>query len=162
MSGSRKLLLFGGLALAAFGMLYGLHYALFIEHQTLDGMGGSLTTAFIAVANRNPAQARDALQAYGDTKYNYVRQVDAHSHWIGLAMLMIVFGLVVDRVNLDEGIRRWLAIILLAGSVLFPFAVLLQTARHGGMCASGLAVVASALVTIALAGIMYGIVRQQA
>lgn len=162
MSGSRKLLIFGGLALAAFGMLYGLHYALFIEHPTLDGMGGSLTTAFTAVANRETPKARDALQTYGNTKYNYVRQVDAHSHWIGLAMLMIVFGVVFDQVNLDERIRRWLSILLLAGSILFPFAVLLQTARHGGMFASGLAVISSALVTIALAGIMYGFVRQQA
>ena len=35
MTGSRKLLIFGGMALAAFGMLYGLQYALFVEHQTL-------------------------------------------------------------------------------------------------------------------------------
>jgi len=25
-----------------------------------------------------------ALKTYGETKYGYVRQVDAHSHWIGL------------------------------------------------------------------------------
>jgi hypothetical protein len=42
MNRARKVLIFGGTLLAAFGMLYGLHYAVFVEHQTLDGMGGSL------------------------------------------------------------------------------------------------------------------------
>ncbi len=40
MNRARKVLVFGGLALAAFGMLYGLYYAVFVEHQTLDHMGG--------------------------------------------------------------------------------------------------------------------------
>ena len=32
MTGSRKLLVLGGMALAAVGMLYGLYYAVFVEH----------------------------------------------------------------------------------------------------------------------------------
>ncbi len=83
MTGSRKLLIFGGMALAAFGMLYGLQYALFIEHQTLDRMGGSLAQSFSAAASRNLGRSQAALEQYGETKYDYVRQVDAHSHWIG-------------------------------------------------------------------------------
>lgn len=160
MSGSRKLLIVGGLALAAFGMLYGLHYALFIEHQTLDRMGASLTAAFVADAAGNITQAQAALQEYGDTKYNYVRQVDAHSHWGGLAMLMIVLGVVFDRVAFSEHARRWLALALLMGSILFPLAVLLQAATHGGVLASALAAAGAALVTIALAAVAAGFLRQ--
>lgn len=52
MSRAQKVLIFGGLILAAFGMLYGLRYALFIEHKTLDGMGSSLNRAFVAAADR--------------------------------------------------------------------------------------------------------------
>ena len=37
MSVARKVLLIGGFTLAALGMLYGLHYALFVEHQTTGG-----------------------------------------------------------------------------------------------------------------------------
>jgi hypothetical protein len=161
-SGSRKLLVFGGLALAAFGMLYGLHYALFIEHQTLDGMGNSLAESLVSVADQEPQRAHAAIQSYGATKYDYVRQVDAHSHWGGLAMLMIVLGVVFDRVGFAENTRRWLAITLIAGSILFPFAVLLQTSK--GMPAFGavLAVVGSALVTIALAGVAWGLLRENA
>lgn len=162
MSGSRKLLIFGGLFLAAFGMLYGLHYAVFIEHQTLDGLGNSLAESFVSVANQNPHQAHAAIQTYGATKYDYVRQVDAHSHWGGLAMLMIVLGVVFDKVGLAEAIRCWLAIALLAGSILFPSAVLLQTARGMSTPGSVLAVFGSALVTIALAGVAWGFLRERA
>jgi len=36
--------------------------------------------------------AKAALDAYRSIKYDYVRQVEAHSHWIGLAMLMIAWA----------------------------------------------------------------------
>lgn len=159
MSRSRKLLLFGGLTLAAIGMCYGLYYALFTEHQTLDGMGGSLTSAFVETAQRNLPQAHAAIDIYGRAKYDYVRQVDLHSHWIGLAMLMIVLGVVFDNVHFEEGTRRWLALALLASSLLFPLGVILQTARVGAGFPSALAVVASALVTIALAAVALGFAR---
>jgi hypothetical protein len=156
------MLLVGGLFLAAFGMLYGLHYALFIEHQTLDGMGNSLAESFLSVANQEPEQSHTAIQVYGATKYKYVRQVDAHSHWGGLAMLMMVLGVVFDKVGFAENIRRWLAIALLAGSILFPLAVLLQTSNHMTILGSVLAVLGSALVTIALAGVGWGFLRENA
>lgn len=160
MTGSCKLLIIGGVALAVFGMLYGLHYALFIEHQTLDGMGGSLSDAFVAASQRSMADAHGAIAAYGNTKYKYVRQVDAHSHWIGMAMLMIVLGAVFDKVSFSERTRRWLAIALLVGSILFPLGVLVQTATHGGMFAGGLAVAGSALVTLALGVTAIGFAHQ--
>jgi hypothetical protein len=140
-------------------MLYGLHYALFVEHQTLDGMGNSLAQSFVSVANQNPEQAHTAIQTYGATKYDYVRQVDAHSHWGGLAMLMIVLGILFDGVSFSETTRRWLAIMLLTGSVVFPLAVLLQTAHYGGVFVSALAVLGSGLVTLALAAVAVGYAR---
>jgi len=159
MTGSCKLLIFGGMALAAFGMLYGLQYALFAEHQTLDHMGGSLAQSFTAAASRNLAQSHAALKQYGKTKYDYVRQVDAHSHWIGLAMLMIVLGVIFERVNFSEGIRQLAAFFLLAGSALFPLAVILQTYHHGAMVLNALAVVGSGLVIAALAVTAWGFAR---
>ncbi len=159
MSRSRKLLVAGGVALASLGMLYGLYYAVFVEHQILDRMGASLGESFVAVGSETPLRAGAALQVYGATKYNYVRQVDAHSHWIGLAMLLIVLGILFDRVHFSETVRWWLAVALLLGSVLFPAAVLLQTAGHGGVFASVLAIIGAVLVTAALAGIAVGFAR---
>lgn len=159
MKGSGKLLIFGGIVLATLGMLYGLHYALFVEHQTLVRMGGSLADAFTKAAMRSLPQAEIKLRGYADMKYNYVRQVDAHSHWIGLAMLMIVLGLMFDRVSFSERTRQRLAIVLLLGSILFPFGVLLQTNSRGGLLPSALAIAGSALVTLALAVIAVGFWR---
>jgi len=159
MTPSRKILIFGGLALATLGMLYGLHYAIIIEHQTLDEMGGSLAQSFSAAANGNMTQSTAALQGYGSTKYDYVRQVDIHSHWIGLAMIMIVLGAAFDRVNFSETLREWIAVTLLIGSVVFPLAVLLQTYHHGGVMFKALAVIGSGLVIVALAATAFGFAR---
>jgi len=161
MSAARKLLIFGGLALAAFGMLYGLHYALFVEHQTLDRMGGSLTTAFVDAAERNLPATQLAINEYTDTKYNYVRQVDAHSHWIGLAMVMIILGVVLERLAFSEGTRMAIALALAIGSFSFPGAVILQTFTHRSSLSSGLAVVGSALVILAMVAAAVGFARQR-
>jgi len=159
MSAASKLLIFGGLVLAAFGMLYGLHYALFVEHQTLDRMGGSLATAFVDAAERNLPAAQLAIDDYAETKYDYVRQVDAHSHWIGLAMLMIIFGTVLDRTGFGERTQFIIAIALALGSFGFPGAVILQTFTRGPV-ASALAVAGSALVIAAMGAAAVGFARQ--
>ena len=159
MSSARKLLVLGGLALAAFGMLYGLYYAVFVEHQTLDRMGGSLAQAFESAAERNTAVAHHAVDQYASVKYDYVRQVDVHSHWIGLAMLLIVLGATFDRVAFSERARMWIALALAAGSFAFPLGVILQTVSHGASYASALAVLGTAAVTIALAAIAWGFAR---
>lgn len=161
MSGARKLLVFGGISLATLGMLYGLYYAVFVEHQTLDRMGGSLATAFVQAADRHSPESEAALAVYGATKHDYVRQVDVHSHWIGLAMLAIVLGVVFDEVGFGARVRFWIALALLAGSVVFPLGVILQT-THAGPLASALAIAGSALVISALAAVAVGFARQSA
>jgi hypothetical protein len=158
MSRARKLLVFGGISLAAFGMLYGLHYAVFVEHQTLDRMGGSLAQAFVQAAQGNVPEVDRALDVYASTKYNYVRQVDVHSHWIGLAMLMIVLGVTLDGVALEERVKVWTAAALLTGSLVFPLGVILQTVSHGAVWASALAMFGSGLVTVALAVFAWGFI----
>ena len=162
MTAASKLLIIGGLALAIFGMLYGLHYALFVEHQTLDRMGASLAAAFVAAAERNLPAAQLAIDEYTQTKYEYVRQVDAHSHWIGLAMVMIILGAVLDRTIFAERTRFIIAIALALGSCSFPAAVILQTSTHGSPLSLGLTVAGSALVIGAIVAVAVGFARQQA
>ena len=131
MSGARRLLIIGGIALAVWGMGYGLWYAVFAEHQALDTIGASLAKGFTAGAERNPAVMNSSLEQYREAKYVYDRQVDVHGHWIGLAMLLIVLGIGFDRVNFSEGFKFLLALGLLAGAIVFPLGVLLQTMSHG-------------------------------
>jgi hypothetical protein len=142
-------------------MLYGLHYAVFVEHQTLDRMSGSLVGAFAHAAERGGDDSQDALTAYRETKYDYVRQVDLHSHWIGLAMLLIVLGVVFDEVAFAERARFAIALAMLAGSTVFPLGVILQTV-HMAPLGSVLAIAGSALVIAALGATAVGFMREGA
>jgi hypothetical protein len=149
-STARRVLLLGGIALATVGMGHGTWYAVFAEHQALDRIGGSLANAFTLAGERNIALARAALAEYRDAKYAHERQVDAHGHWIGLAMLLMALGMAFDRIALPEKQKLALALGLLAGATLFPLTVLLQIFSHGSV-ARILTVASSALMIAALA-----------
>jgi hypothetical protein len=155
-------LIFGGLCLAALGMLYGLHYAVLIEHQTVDRMGGSLAQGFVQAAQRDLPGAHASIDRYAAVKYDYVRQVDIHSHWIGLAMIMIVVGAAFRWVGFSEQFRTWVAIGFVLGSLLFPLGVVLQTAPQMVALGRGLAILGSGLVTIAVGAVAWGFSRQAA
>jgi hypothetical protein len=160
MSAARRLLIVVGIGLALLGMAYGVWYAVFAEHQELDGIVKFLTTSFSAAAKRDSARAEVALGEYKEFKYVYDRHVDAHGHWIGLAMVLIVLGIGFDRMRFSEQIKMLLATALVLGSVLFPLGVLLQTLSRGAV-PQVLAVGGSALVIASLAGMTVGFARQR-
>jgi hypothetical protein len=154
MSGSRRILLTGGIALAVFGMAYGMWYAIFAEHQAQEEIGASLSTAFSGAARRDSEQSEAALLRYKESKYVYDRQVDVHSHWIGLAMVLIVLGLCFNQVSFSEKLKVWIAVALLAGAWVFPLGVLLQAYGQGPLprilAISGSALEIASLCFIAL------------
>lgn len=158
MKGSQKLLLVGGLALAIWGMAFGLWYAVFAEHQALDNIGRWLTESFLRAAHGDSWGAKDALQYYRTERHDYARIVDVHGHWIGLAMVLIVLAFAFDRVRFGERARYWLAFALLLGAITFPLGVLLQTVVYGAE-PKVIAVAGSALVIGSLAGVAVGLWR---
>jgi len=160
MSASRKLLVIGSLAVALWSMGYGIFYAAFAEHQMLDGLGSSLTTGFVRAAERRMPESQSALAEAAQRRFVYVRQVDAHGHWGGLALLLLILGIGFDRVAFAERTRFLIALALLAGSFLFPLAVLWETWNHG-VGPRSLAVFASALVIAGLCGAAWGFVRTE-
>jgi hypothetical protein len=155
---SRKLLIFGGLALAIWGMGYGIWYAVFIEHQTLDGLGSALATGFMRAAENRMTESQTALADAASRSFVYVRQVDAHGHWIGLGLLLLILGIAFDRVGFSERVRVYLAVVLLAGTVIFPLGVLLETWDRG-IGPQAIAVIGSALVILGLSGTAWGFAR---
>ena len=160
MSAARRLLLAGGIALALWGMGYGLWYAVFAEHQALEEIGVSLSTAFSSAAQRDAAQSAAALLRYKESKFIYDRQVDVHSHWIGLAMVLIALGLCFNKVSFSEKTKLWLAFGFLAGAWLFPLGVLFQVYDHGQLPRI-LAISGSALEIASLCLITLGLARSQ-
>ena len=158
MTFSRKLLIFGGLALAILGMGYGIWYAVFIEHQTLDGLGSALATGFMRAAENRRVESQAALADAASRSFVYVRQVDAHGHWIGLGLLLVILGIAFDRVGFGERMRTYLAMALLSGSVVFPLGVLLETWNRG-VGPQAVAIMGSALVILGLSGTALGFAR---
>ena len=158
MNGSRRLLIIGGIALAIWGMTYGLWYAVFAEHQALDNIGSSLAGSFAAAADRNPGLMESSLQQYREAKYVYERQVDVHGHWIGLAMVLIVIGIGFDRVNFAERFKMFLALGLLVGAVVFPAGVLLQMSH--GPVPRAIAIAGSGFVIGGLVGCAVGVLAR--
>ena len=154
MTASRKILITGGLLLSLWGMSYGLYYAVFVEHQTLDTIGGALAASFAGASQRKMEAARVNLESYAVTSFDYVRQVDAHSHWIGLGILLIGLGIIFDWVSFGERFRSLLALTLFIGSSVFPFGVILQTMKYGSapivIAAAGAGLVTAALAVVAL------------
>lgn len=158
MNPSRKIMIVGGLVLVVTGMVFGLWYAVFAEHQQLEGMGERLTTGFALAAERMLPESHSAIHSYAATHYDYVRNVDVHSHWGGLAVLLIVLGTVFHRVGFRESARRFLAGAFVLGAFLFPLGVLLETVDHSRW-PQALAVIGSALIIGALALIALGFMR---
>lgn len=155
MTPARRILILGGIALAIIGMCHGTWYAVFAEHQALDRMSGSLASAFTHAAHGDAQQTQLALAAYREAKYVHDRQVDAHGHWIGLAMLLIILGIVFDRVAFRENQKSLLAFGLLTGAATFPLSVLLQTFGHGSLPRM-LSIASSALMIGTLAVTAFG------
>jgi hypothetical protein len=139
-------------------MAYGIFYAVFIEHQTLDGLGGALASGFMRAAERRMTESQAALADAASRSFVYVRQVDAHGHWIGLGLLLVILGIAFDRLGFQERGRLVLALMLLAGSALFPLGVLLETWNRG-LGPQAIAVVGSALVILGLFGTAWGFAR---
>jgi len=160
MSGSRRLVIVGGIALALWGMGYGLWYAIFAEHQALHAIGSSLAAAFDASASRNPDYAGTAFHHYKEAKFIYDRHVDVHGHWIGLAMLLIVVGIAFDRVRFAERFKLMIAAALVGGAVIFPFGVLLETFDRRAI-PQGIAILGSVLVIAAMLGITLGLAARE-
>jgi hypothetical protein len=146
--------------LALWGMGFGLYYALFVEHQVLEKLGGSLATSFTEGAKGDLIASHASLQIYTDTQFDYVRSVDVHSHWIGLAMLLIVSGAAFDRLGFKESRRRLLAWLLVFGSVTFPLGVILQTVDKR-IIPQAVAALGAGAVIIALATMALGFARTE-
>jgi hypothetical protein len=158
MSRSRKLLITSGIVLLICGMCDGLFYALFREHQRLEQMGVRLANGFARAAQGDVSAAHDSIRGYGETKFRYVREVDVHSHWSGLAVLLILLGVAFPRLAFPESQRFWLALALVVGSVGFPLSVLAQNWDHG-LWPRVIAVISSGLIITAMAVVAMGFVR---
>ena len=126
MIAAQKILLLTGTLLIAITMLYGVGYAIWDEHQTLQGMGILLATGFMEAAGGNMQASFEALEAYGALRKEYGFEIHSHGHWGMLSLILIILGLVFKRMGLSESAGLKLAWLLALSAALFPLGVVMQ------------------------------------
>ena len=123
--GARRLLVFGGIALIAAGMLFGDVFAVFVLHQNGGQTGQALLMAAQAVAARDSLAVKSAFAHLGDLLEDHGTKVDAHVHIIGTGYLALVLALIQPYVVLSASSKKLLAILFLTGGLLLPVGIFL-------------------------------------
>jgi hypothetical protein len=163
---AQHLLVFGGIALIAGGMLFGDIFAVFVLHQKGGETGAALLAATKAVAAQNPAAVKDSFSRIGGLLEDRGTKVDAHVHMTDAGYLALLLALVQPYVAFSPGRKRFFAKLFLVGGVLLPIGIFLI--HYVGLAyspssvigwASILADSAGALMIIALVGEAWGLLK---
>src|SRR5204862_159625 len=163
---TQRLLVFGGIALIAGGMLFGDIFAVFVLHQNGGETSAALLAATQAVAAQNPAAVKDAFTRIGGLLESRGTKVDAHVHMTDAGYLALLLALVQPYVALPPQRKRRLAQIFLASGVLLPVGIFLI--HYVGLAYSPFSVIgwasvladsAGALLILALLGELWGFWR---
>ena len=163
---TQRLLVFGGIALIAGGMLFGDIFAVFVLHQNGGETSAALLAATQAVAAQNPAAVKDAFTRIGGLLEDRGTKVDTHVHLTDSGYLALLLALVQPYVALSNWRKKLLARLFLLGGVLLPIGIFLI--HYVGLAyspssvigwASILADSAGALMIIALLGEALGLLN---
>ena len=161
---ARRLLVFGGIALIAGGMLFGDIFAVFVLHQNGGRTGETLLAAAQAAAAQDEAGVRRAFTSMGSLLEDRGTKVDTHVHMTDAGYLALLLALVQPYVALPSQRKKRLAKLFLAGGVLLPLGIFLI--HYVGLAyspfaaigwASVLADSAGALLILALVGEGWGL-----
>jgi|SRR5713101_1030036 hypothetical protein len=159
MSGSQRTLTVAALLLVAAGIVFGFAHAAAVRYNTLPVLQYREHWTAAALASQNGR--RDAIQAAEHKGYTYTRVVDAHTHIIKLATVLLLVALVYPLISLPEKRKRTLAIVLITGVCVFPLGVLAEIYVQG-RSAQVVAAVGALLVILAFAGMVWGLLRGSA
>ena len=119
------MLLFGGMALVAAGMLFGDIFAVFVLHQNGGQTGQALLAAARAVAAQDPSAVSIAFAHLGNLLEDRGTKVDAHVHMIDAGYLALLLALMQPYVALSAPSKKLLAKLFLTGGLLLPVGIFL-------------------------------------
>ena len=122
---ARRLLVFGGIALVAAGMLFGDIFAVFILHQNANQQGAALIAANQAVAAGNATAVGEIFTKLGGLLEDHGTKVDAHVHMIGAGYLALLLALVQPYIALAPKTKKLLAALFITGGSLLPIGIFL-------------------------------------
>lgn len=156
-SWATRVLLSGGTFLILLGFLYGAWYAAFDLYPHEQSEVKILSRLAEQASANDRAGMSVAVNDYGGLAAARAVSIAAHSHIIEFGLLGLLLSFVQPYVFLSETWKRRWAGLFLVGSLLLPVFVLLELRL--GLIAGGIADVAGLLVTIALIGMLAGVLR---
>jgi hypothetical protein len=122
---SRRLLIFGGIALIVCGMLFGDIFAVFVLHQNGRQTGEALLVATRAVSAGNGSAVKDVFGNIGGLLEDRGTKVDTHVHMTDAGYLALLLALVQPYIALSPQRKKFLASLFVAGGVLLPAGIFL-------------------------------------
>jgi hypothetical protein len=163
---AQRLLVFGGVALIAGGMIFGDIFAVFVLHQNGGKTGEALLAATKAVTAQNPAEVKEVFSRIGGLLEDRGTKVDTHVHMTDAGYLALLLALVQPYVALSAVRKKFMAKLFLLGGILLPVGIFLI--HYVGLAyspfrvigwASILADSAGALLIVVLAAEAWGLWR---
>src|SRR5712671_186556 len=153
---ARRLLVLGGIALVAGGMIFGDIFAVFILHQNAGQQGAALVAANNAVASGDEATVHKIFASLGSLLEDRGTKVDAHVHMIGAGYLALLLALVQPFIVLGARTKKILAALFIVGGTLLPIGIFLI--HYVGLTYSPFAVIGWASILADSAGALLIIV----
>jgi hypothetical protein len=163
---AQRLLIFGGIALIAAGMLFGDLFAVFVLHQNAALQGEALLAATQAVAAQNLTAVKDIFASLGGLLEDRGTKVDAHVHMTDAGYLALLLALLQPFIVFPHRTKKLLATLFVTGGVMLPVGIFLI--HYVGLAYSPFAVIgwasvladsAGALLIVALLGEAWGLYK---
>jgi hypothetical protein len=122
---ARRVLIFGGIALVAAGMLFGDIFAVFVLHQNGGQTGQALLDACEAASAGNSIAVKEAFQKIGGLLEDRGTKIDAHVHMTDAGYLALLLALLQPYVVLPARRKKLLAGLFVLGGLLLPVGIFL-------------------------------------
>ena len=147
---ARRLLIFGGIALIAAGMLFGDIFAVFVLHPNGGQTGQALLAACEAASAGDPLAVKEIFQRIGGLLDDHGTKVDTHVHMTDAGYLALLLALIQPFVALPPGPKKLLAGLFVTAGLLLPVGIFLI--HYVGLAYSPFAVIGWASVLADSAG----------
>lgn len=122
---ARRLLVIGGIALIAGGMLFGDIFAVFVLHQNGGQTAQALLAATEAVRAGDSLAVKDIFASIGGLLEDRGTKVDAHVHMTDAGYLALLLALIQPFVALPQKRKKLLAGWFVSGGLLLPVGIFL-------------------------------------
>lgn len=149
------------LSLILLSSLAGAFFAFSVEQKSLLQLREQYEQAFVAAAENDFEYAGSSLKQAEKLNYRYVRIIDAHTHFITLASLLLLISLLLPVFNWPEKKQSFFALTLLTGCVVFPGSVYLQIYVSGLTFKIG-AAIGALLIILCMAMFVFYLFKREA